>query len=227
MSRRSRLIGGAATLVTLSGAGAAALALSRRPPTHPTTITGHSHTTPTATTIPKGAKLFLYNKQDNPYALAWSPDSKRILSGSWQGPSAGAATGAVVSWDALTGNNPITYQGQLSYAGAVAWSPDGALVAAKIQDFNYVLYIWDAASGAQKQAIKIDGGHYQGLTIAWSPNGKYLAVGTVGNSLQLLDTRTFQVALSYNPIAFTGAYSLQGSLRSPGRPTAAALSPIV
>ena len=89
MSRRSLLIGGAAGLVTLSGGGAAALALSRRPPTHPIITTGHPHTTPTATAITKGGRLFLYNKQNRPYTLAWSPDSKRILSGSAEYPTAG------------------------------------------------------------------------------------------------------------------------------------------
>lgn len=218
MSRRTLLIGGAAALVTLSGAGATALALSSRQPPQPTTNTGHLHTSPTATTITKGGRLFLYNTQDRPYSLTWSPDSKRILSGSWEDPVADAKSGSVVSWDALTGYNPITYQAQLNIASAVAWSPDGALVAAAIYERG-MLYIWDAATGAQKQAIKIGGFYYEApnhtigsstAALAWSPNGQYLAIGNIGNPLRLLDTSTFQVAQTYNPGDFTGDASWMG-----------------
>lgn len=76
--------------------------------------------------------------------MAWSPDGKRIASGS--------ADGLVQVWDALTGNNVYTYRGHADYywghftsgqaVYSVAWSPDGKRIASGSNDMT--VQVWQA-----------------------------------------------------------------------------------
>src|SRR6202035_5417189 len=75
-----------------------------------------------------GAQVYTYHGQSGAvFDLAWSPDNTRIASAS--------SDGTVKIWGALTGNNLVTYTGPSSLRGgiaasnAVAWSPDGLLLA--------------------------------------------------------------------------------------------------
>jgi WD40 repeat protein len=53
--------------------------------------------------------------------MVWSPDGKRIASGS--------EDNTVQVWDASTGKNLFTYRGHTSAVNVVAWSPDGKRIA--------------------------------------------------------------------------------------------------
>ena len=55
------------------------------------------------------------------YAVAWSPDGKRIASGS--------DDKTVQVWDAANGGHVFTYRGHSNLVYAVAWSPDGKRIA--------------------------------------------------------------------------------------------------
>jgi WD40 repeat protein len=59
------------------------------------------------------------------YAVAWSPDGKRIASGDGQ---------SVRVWEATTGQAQLTYRGHSSDIFQVAWSPDGSLIASASDD---------------------------------------------------------------------------------------------
>jgi len=94
-------------------------------PGHTPTSTPHRTPTPAPSPSPTtttGTLLYTYRGHSGPVnAVAWSPDSKRIASGSWDS--------TVQVWDAINGGNVYTYHGHSSYVLAVAWSPDGKRIA--------------------------------------------------------------------------------------------------
>ena len=106
--------------------------------------------------------------------VAWSPDGKRIASGS--------DDKTVQVWDAADGGHGFTYRGHSQKVQTVAWSPDGKRIASGSDDKT--VQVWDAA----------DGGHgftYSGhssfvYSVAWSPDGKRIASG-VKKSVEVWD----------------------------------------
>ncbi len=59
-------------------------------------------------------------------AVAWSPDGKRIVSGS--------NDGTAQVWDATNGGHVYTYRGHAGRVNAVAWSPHGKRIASGSSD---------------------------------------------------------------------------------------------
>src|SRR5205807_97475 len=77
-------------------------------------------TTPAA--LPIGTTLYTYRGHSGVvWSVAWSLDSKRIASGSFDG--------TVQVWDAADGSNVYTYRGHSSLVDTIAWSPDGKRIA--------------------------------------------------------------------------------------------------
>lgn len=96
-------------------------------------------------------------------AVVWSPDGKRIASGSWD------ATAQV--WDANTGTTLLTYLGHAQAVKSVNWSPDGGYIASG--SWDNTVQIWDAVTG---DALPGKYHHKaQVESVAWSPNGRYIA----------------------------------------------------
>jgi WD40 repeat protein len=122
--------------------------------------------------------LYTYRgHSDTVQAVAWSPDGRRIASGSDD----------VQVWDATTGGNVLTYTGHHSHGvNAVAWSPDGKHIASAGGDT--AVQVWEASSGAtlltyMSHAISV-------LSVAWSPDGKRIALANGDGLVQVWDAIT-------------------------------------
>ena len=68
--------------------------------------------------------------------MAFSPDGKRIVSGSWDK--------TVKVWDAATGQETLTLKGHTGAVTSVAFSPDGKRIASGSEDKT--VKVWDAAT---------------------------------------------------------------------------------
>jgi WD40 repeat protein len=114
--------------------------------------------------------------------LAWSPNGKYIA-------SAGLDT-TVQVWNAVTGAHITTYQGHSEAVFAVSWSPDSTRIVSGSGDGT--VQVWNALTG--KHLLTIGEQYAKGApiewnTVAWSPDGKRIAIGGSGD-VQIVDATT-------------------------------------
>ena len=112
-------------------------------------------------------------------SVAWSPDGKRLASGS--------KFGFAKVWDADSGE----LERSLMHAGGidVAWSPDGAFLATSSADKTII--IWDLA---QRQLHRTLHGHRAMVnSVAWSPDGRRLASAGEDRTIRIWDTSSGEV----------------------------------
>lgn len=105
---------------------------------------------------------------------------------------------------------------------AVAWSPDSQRLATSTND---QVQIWDATTGEHPSTFSVGGA----LSLAWSPNGQYLAVAS--RQVQIIDPKTGIIVRSFpsqvasvnastNPyfsasFPFSGGYGVSATAWSP------------
>ncbi len=120
-------------------------------------------------------------------AVAWSPDGKRLASGSGD-PEVSSGDNTVRIWDATTGRNIVTYRGHTDTVNALAWSPDGQRIASASNDTT--VQLWFAATGENSLTYR---GHADAVhTVAWSSDGKRIASGS-GKTMDSSGDNTVQV----------------------------------
>ncbi|KAG8724741.1 hypothetical protein FRC09_015008 [Ceratobasidium sp. 395] len=112
------------------------------------------------------------------YSVAYSPDSRRIVSGS--------RDGKVRIWDAETGDtllDPLT--GHSSSVHSVTSSSDGRWIVSGSSDKT--IRMWDAETGKAKGGPLR--GHKGGVrSVAFSPNGCQIASGSMDKTVRIWDT---------------------------------------
>ena len=122
-------------------------------------------------------KSILEGHTDNVTALAFSPDSRTLATGSFDD--------TIRLWDVETDAHKFTLTGHTGYIESVAFSPDGNTLASASRDGT--VRLWDTISGAHKSTLI---GYTN--TVAFSPDGKTLASagGLNHKDIQLWDVTT-------------------------------------
>ncbi|KAI9769039.1 MAG: hypothetical protein M1839_003802 [Geoglossum umbratile] len=126
----------------------------------------------------------LEGHSDQVQSVAFSPDGKRLASGSHDR--------TLMLWDAETGAVQSTLKGHSDQVQSVAFSPDGKRLASGSDDHTVML--WDAETGAVQITLKGHSGQVQ--SVAFSPDGKRLASGSDDHTVMLWDAETGAVQSS-------------------------------
>jgi WD40 repeat protein/serine/threonine protein kinase len=116
--------------------------------------------------------------------VAFSPDGKRLASGSQDG------TAKV--WDAQTGQELLSLKGHTNFVLSVVYSPDGKRLASAGEDNT--IKVWDAQTGQELLSLK---GHTDTIwNVAFSSDGKRLASGSQDGTAKAWDAQTGRELLS-------------------------------
>lgn len=132
-----------------------------------------------------GSHVYTHNSHTSPpansgpvNAMAWSPDSKHIASGS--------SDKTVQVWDVSGEGKVLTYQGHTTPVSVVAWSPTGDLIASLGQDG--IVQVWNAHDGSNH--YHLGSAAYQVTAISWSPHGTFLVAGMQDGLVQVWNGHT-------------------------------------
>jgi WD40 repeat protein len=107
-------------------------------------------------------------------SIAYSPDGRRIVSGS--------DDGTIKVWDTERGCELRTLTGHAKAVPSIAYSPDGRRIASGSWDST--VRIWDAESGRALCIIKGDG---EVSSVAYSPDGRRIVSGSYDGTIKVWD----------------------------------------
>jgi WD40 repeat protein/tRNA A-37 threonylcarbamoyl transferase component Bud32 len=111
-------------------------------------------------------------------AVAWSPDGSRLASTNLDG--------TVAIWDLTRRAEILTLRGHTGPVRCVAWAPPrGSQLASGGEDG--VVRIWDPLRGTEHARLTHTD---DAMTLAWSPDGKKMAVGYRDSSITIWDVAT-------------------------------------
>jgi WD40 repeat protein len=166
-------------------------------------------TTRPAPTSPSRSALavpvYTYHGHTAPvWAVKWSPDGKRIVSGSED------KTAQV--WDALTGAHVTTYRGHADNVFTLSWSPDStqlvsgcANITGNPRGIDKTAQIWNASTGA---TILIYRGHTNDVhSVDWAPNGMDIVSASADNTTQWWRSTDGILGFSTRNICFYAIWS--------------------
>ncbi|MDX1993752.1 MAG: WD40 repeat domain-containing protein [bacterium] len=110
-----------------------------------------------------------------------------IFSADWSPTGAQFASGGVINtievWDAASGQSFRSINAHPGEVRAIAYSPDGTLLASGGNSPDSTVRIWDPSSGA---LVHILNGHTASIrSLAWHPQGTYLASASLDGTVRL------------------------------------------
>lgn len=130
-----------------------------------------------------GHHLLTYKQGAPVWSVAWSPDSKKIVSGTGAAGSHVPVTtnNSIQVWDATTGAKLLSLTGLSGQAYALDWSHDGTRIAAGGDD--HLVHLWNATSGQELPLYK---GHSNIVFgVSWSPDDSLIASASVDDTVQV------------------------------------------
>ncbi|KAJ5952990.1 uncharacterized protein N7479_011403 [Penicillium vulpinum] len=122
--------------------------------------------------------ITLHGHSDSVNSVAFSPDSKLMVSGSHDRK--------IKLWNTTTGAIHKTLEGHYGLVNSVAFSPDGKFVVSGSTDNS--IKLWNTTTGAIHKTLEGDPGWVN--SVAFSPDGKLLVSGSQDITVKLWNTIT-------------------------------------
>jgi WD40 repeat protein len=133
------------------------------------------------------------NWQEDVGNLTFSPDGTTLAADFWVQHYRGRWEHWIRLTDLATGREQGALRGYGNCANDLAFSPDGAALAAACTQF---LWVWDVASGEPITRVKVNRLHYQAL--GFTPDGRFLFAARNDGTMRVLETERWRERAAFD-----------------------------